>query len=92
MMDIIINFRTSFLHPKSGQETYDSKSIVSNYLRSPRFYIDVASAMPIELFVQIAGASAGASGFLYLFIRLPRVMQITRMARITKILRYTKTS
>lgn len=92
MADIIINFRTSFLHPKSGQETFDSKSIFSNYVRSPRLYIDVASALPIELFVQIAGADEGAQGFLYLFIRLPRVMQITRIARLTQILRYTKTS
>jgi hypothetical protein len=40
LIDILINFRTSFIHPKTGDEVMDLKVIAVHYIKA-RFWIDL---------------------------------------------------
>ena len=47
MIDIIMNFRTSYTHSLTGDEILDPKKIASNYLRGI-FWIDLLSVIPFD--------------------------------------------
>ena len=47
IMDIVLNFRTSFIDPHNGEEILDPYAISIKYLTEIRFYIDVLSTIPL---------------------------------------------
>jgi hypothetical protein len=47
-VDILVNFRTSFFNPLSGEEIFEPKEIASNYLKT-RFIIDILATVPFDL-------------------------------------------
>ena len=49
-IDILISFRTTYIHPISGDEIIEPKLIAMNYLTG-RFLIDFFSTIPFEKFV-----------------------------------------
>lgn len=53
VMDILINFRTSFIHPKIGIEISDGKLIAIEYIKQWRFWCDVLSIIPFELLYKV---------------------------------------
>jgi len=55
IIDIVLNFRTSFVDPVNGEEILDPVLISSKYLTEPRFYIDVLSTIP---FADLFGGGA----------------------------------
>ncbi len=46
-IDIIINFRTTFIHPRTGDEESKPKVIAKNYLKG-RFWIDLLASIPFD--------------------------------------------
>jgi hypothetical protein len=48
LMDILIRFRTTFIHPITGEEVIDSSLIAERYLRGKNFIIDVLSTVPLN--------------------------------------------
>lgn len=48
-LDIIFNFRTSFINPKTGIEVTSSKRIAKSYVLAGRFFIDLLASLPFEL-------------------------------------------
>lgn len=48
VIDIVINFRTSFISPQTGEEVTNAKEIAASYLKG-RFWIDLAAVINIEL-------------------------------------------
>lgn len=51
LLDIIIRFRTTYIHPVTGEEVLNSFEISSKYLYSKNFTIDVLSTIPFSDFV-----------------------------------------
>ena len=50
IVDIILNFRTSYIDPNSGEEVLDPFMVATKYLTELRFYIDVLSTVPLDDF------------------------------------------
>jgi len=48
LTDIFLNFRTSFFHPKTGEEILNSAEIAFFYIRSFQFWIDILSIIPFD--------------------------------------------
>lgn len=70
LMDIIISFRTSFIH-SSGDPMYEWRKIAANYICGGRFFIDCLATFPFEYI--------GSSVFLKIFgiLKLSRVLRIS---------------
>ena len=47
MIDIVLNFRTSYTHSLTGDEVLDHKKIANNYIKGI-FWIDLLSVIPFE--------------------------------------------
>ena len=50
LADIIIRFRTTYIHPVTGEEVIDSNLIAWKYLKGKKFVIDVLSTVPLNDF------------------------------------------
>lgn len=46
--DIILNFMTTYIDKKSGEEVYNSRKIVFHYLQTMKFYLDLFSTIPFD--------------------------------------------
>jgi hypothetical protein len=57
MFDIFLNFRTTFLHPKTGEEIFDPKEIARSYGMGLRFPLDLLSSFPFDFIAGLAGQS-----------------------------------
>jgi hypothetical protein len=53
ILDIGLNFRTTFINPKTNLEITDPWKIAMNYARSIRFPVDVIASIPFEMFFNI---------------------------------------
>mmetsp|Transcript_34327 Transcript_34327/g.52593 ORF Transcript_34327/g.52593 Transcript_34327/m.52593 type:complete len:289 (-) Transcript_34327:1616-2482(-) len=81
--DIIFNFRTSFLNAKTGDEVMDPKEIAFHYVFAGRFWIDLLSTIPFDLFTHKL-ESRDASSTLQLF----SMLKLFRVLRLSKIIQY----
>jgi hypothetical protein len=50
LMDIFVNFRTSYINPRTGDEVFEPKKIAKNYVKG-RFWIDSLATVPFDLLV-----------------------------------------
>jgi len=84
-VDVAINFRTSFVHPKTGLEVVEGKLIARNYVFSGRFWIDLLATIPFERLYSIfqAGASPGT-------LELLGLLKLIRLLRLGRVIRYMK--
>mmetsp|Transcript_11979 Transcript_11979/g.18507 ORF Transcript_11979/g.18507 Transcript_11979/m.18507 type:complete len:112 (-) Transcript_11979:400-735(-) len=55
-IDILLNFRTSFLNQNTGDEIVNPKRVIVNYATSSRFWIDLLSTIPFDLLMQVIQA------------------------------------
>ena len=76
MADIAVSFRTTFVNTKTGDEIWDPKMISKRYVLGGRFFIDLLSSIPMDLF-----GSGDAAEFLAAFGML-KLMRVTRISRI----------
>jgi hypothetical protein len=53
-IDIFLNFRTSYISTKTGEEIKDPKMIARKYIFGWRFWLDLLSSIPFD---KLAGAS-----------------------------------
>lgn len=84
-LDILLNFRTSFVHPKTGLEILDSWLIAKNYLFGNRFIIDILSVIPLETIVTWIDPSTSASQ-----LKLLGLLKLIRLLRLSRVIRYMK--
>jgi len=52
-LDIIVNFRTTYINSKTGVEVTSGCKIAMKYIFYGRFWIDLAASIPLELFVEV---------------------------------------
>mmetsp|Transcript_26915 Transcript_26915/g.41030 ORF Transcript_26915/g.41030 Transcript_26915/m.41030 type:complete len:148 (-) Transcript_26915:1745-2188(-) len=77
-IDILLQFRTTFYHPLTGDEIKDLSVIRKNYLRG-RFTIDFLSTVPFD---KVFGVTPlGESVYLRL-LALLKLFRVTRLSRI----------
>lgn len=52
-LDIILNFRTAFLSPKTGIEITNPKEIAKNYMKGGKFAIDLLATIPFDTIAEL---------------------------------------
>ena len=61
IVDILFNFRTTFINPKTNLEIVDPKRIAKNYFYSQKFWVDLLASIPFEIFFELAQGDAEAN-------------------------------
>lgn len=84
-MDILVNFRTTFVNEKTGFEISDNKKVALNYAKSLRFYIDLGATVPFEVLLEAFDPSASSKQ-----LKLFGLLKLVRLLRLGRILRYMK--
>lgn len=74
MIDILINFRTTYLSADTGDEIYDPKLIAKDYLKG-RFIIDVLSSIPFD---KLSGGNN--------FLPLLGMLKLVRLSKISVVI------
>jgi len=84
-IDLIVVFRTTFIHEKTGNEIIEPQEIACAYLKG-RFWIDLLATIPFDTF---AGFLIGtqSTSFLGIFslLKLVRVLRLNRIISIMKV-------
>jgi hypothetical protein len=77
--DIIITFRTTFIHSTKGEEIFNTKKIAINYLKV-RFWVDLLATIPFDTFAELI-FNPGNTRALQLFslVKLARVLRLSRI-------------
>lgn len=92
ILDIVINFRTTYINQKTGYEVAIGRLIALNYVMNWRFYFDLISVAPIETIYNFAVdenyVSANANNK-YIF-RILDFLKLFRLLRLYKIITYMK--
>lgn len=80
MIDVFINFRTTYVNAKTGEEIFDKKKIIKNYLKG-RFWIDILASLPMDAVTLMFAPSAGNNIIFDLFglLKLVRVLRLSRI-------------
>ena len=78
LLDIIVNFRTTFYDIETGDEVFDSKRTGRMYLKG-RFTVDLLSTIPFD---NIAGIFTSESSPILQLFSLLKLVRISRLARI----------
>ena len=89
--DLIINFRTTFIHPKTGKEVLELSTIACNYFKF-RFWVDLLATIPFDfvrkLFIGEGNTTILKSiALLKLFsvLRLNKIITIMKVANEVKL-------
>ena len=80
LADIIIRFRTTYIHPITGEEVIDSDLIASRYLESTNFTIDLLSTIPLNDFFSYA------TGGDILILQLLGILKLIRVLKINGVI------
>ena len=51
-LDIIVNFRCTYVNLKTGFEICTNREVTMNYIKTGRFFVDLAASIPFELLIQ----------------------------------------
>lgn len=92
IFDIGVNFRTTYINTKTGNEIYNSKRIAKKYVLGGKFWIDLISSIPFDNIEIEALSALGALGMLKLIrtARISKIIQHLNLKNITKT--YLKTA
>ena len=85
IIDVIINFRTTFIHKVTGEEIIEAKKIAINYIKS-RFLIDLIASIPFDNIADIFIPTGNTSTLnLITLLKLFRVLRLGRLISIMKV-------
>jgi potassium voltage-gated channel Eag-related subfamily H protein 6 len=85
-VDIVINFRTTYVNSSTGLEVIGGWKVAWNYIRSGRFFVDLMASIPFERFFLLffeAGDSQTA-------FQLLGLLKLIRLLRLGRVIRYMK--
>ena len=89
VVDIILNFRTTYINEKTGLEVKQGKVIAKKYIKHWRFYIDIVSVIPFELLYDaIAQDTGGATKSQFKIFDLMKLVRLLRLGRIITYLKF----
>jgi len=84
-VDLLINFRTTYINIKTGFEVVDSKKIALSYIVGGRFFIDLLASIPFELLFSNLNKGGNSKTF-----KLLGLLKLIRLLRLGRIIRYMK--
>jgi CRP-like cAMP-binding protein len=84
MADLIINFRTTFIHSKTGNEVVSTKYIAIAYLKG-RFWIDFLATIPFDSVGDLFFGSGNTE-----LLRSISLLKLVRVLRLNKIISILK--
>ena len=85
MIDIVIQFRTTFIHQKTGNEIMHPKVIAKSYLKG-RFWIDFLATAPFDSIGEIFLKKSSATALrLFSLLKLVRVLRLNRLITVMKV-------
>ena len=73
-VDIGINFRTTFINTRSGDEIWDPKMISKRYVFGGRFWIDFISSIPLD---ELSGGN-----IIFSLFGMLKILRVTRLGTI----------
>lgn len=89
--DIIMNFRTTFINPKTNIEISDNKRVFITYFQSLRFPVDVLASVPFDLFFNSDRTiSVAEHSGTTVHIQLIGLLKLIRLLRLGRIVTYMK--
>lgn len=77
-IDILINFRYAYIHPKTGEEVWNGRWVACNYLKT-RFLIDFLATIPFDT---IAKFMFDTNSFIFKFFGILKLIRVLRLSRI----------
>lgn len=90
--DLLVNFRTSFIHPKTGHEVLSGNKIAVSYLKG-RFWIDLIATIPFDNIAEAIVGSGNASLLsIFSLMKLVRVLRLNRIIALMKVANEVKLS
>lgn len=78
LADILIRFRTTYIHPVTGEEVIDSGLIAERYLKGKTFVIDVLSTVPLNDYF--------GGGEDILILQLLGILKLIRVSKISGVI------
>ena len=76
MIDIYINFRTSYINDETGEEIGLNKMIAIQYLKG-RFWIDLISSLPTDIILLLFDPEHSIQ-FVLVMLKLLKLIRLTR--------------
>ena len=84
MVDVIVTFRTTFIHPRTGNEIIFPKSIAWGYLKG-RFWVDFLASFPFDLLGELIFGAGASALRLFSLLKLVRVLRLNRLIQVMKV-------
>jgi len=81
MIDVVVNFRITYISKKTGEEEFGLKNIAINYLKG-RFWIDILASMPFDVVTLFIISSNKTQTMYFQAFGLLKLVRITRLSRI----------
>ena len=81
-LDILLNFRTTFINTKTGEEVFDMKEIAKHYILNGNFFLDFCATFPFTLVFDSEDNTSGIS--------MLRMLKLVRILRVSKIIYYMR--
>lgn len=83
MLDVVINFRTSYIIESSSEEVFSLNKIAINYLKG-RFWIDFLASIPFDLLTYAFPEGKGNQ----LTLQLIGLLKLIRVLRLSRLITY----
>lgn len=83
MLDVIVNFRTSYVKESTNEEIFDLKKIALYYLKG-RFWIDFLASVPFDLLTYAFNSSRSNQ----LTLQLIGLLKLIRVLRLSRLITY----
>lgn len=83
-VDVIFNFRTTYINPKTGTEVISGKKIAWNYVVRGRFWVDLLASIPFEVIIGFFVEMDQGN------LQLLGLLKLVRLLRLGRIITYMK--
>ena len=80
ILDVIVNFRTSYIKEATGEEITNLRVIAWQYIKT-RFMIDLIASIPVDILTYIYKPGEG-SGFTFDSFSLLKLVRVLRLSRL----------
>lgn len=80
LLDILINFRTTIVNEKTGEDISDAKKIAVKYLKG-KFWIDLLASVPFD-FVVVFFVNSDDNNLTFQLFGLLKLVRILRLSRL----------
>lgn len=87
MIDVVFNFRITYVNKKTGEEEFDLKKIAFNYLKG-RFWVDLLASLPFDVITLFILSSKDNNTVVFEAFGLLKLVRITRLSRIIMYLNF----